>query len=582
MRRLSFDEVVRDWKRLWAERPLGAAAENSNCTAQEGIRSAERAADGLCSGRNVSSLSLLTQAQKAVAEKHKLEVNQATESLSSRATRIAIVKVYLALGSWLDECVGKGFDRLFDSAGNGVEKDDVWLYSLCKDVTRVVNDRVAERTFKTTKYKVLDPHTERCCTITRRYPFRQDKDMVRHTVKEIVLQILCNWVGLKVDRWRLWVLAAIVRHLGVETASLDGAWMIFKTCTDRQLWRGYVPKNPVEPVGLIKFEKALEKLKMSDEWARSVPFVKSVHMILNKDGRLPWPDTYKPTVDPKLLFLEYIRQALFMLEGHVGSFNISLIQKPIMDDPDFKSPFRECIPSLRRMRERGGPYHGDTPRTTAGLFSSIIWRAVTLRTPFADLEQMVFNDLAEWNTYIKEISDLRYIYNPNAFGSASGRNPQYIAGYWKSACALKWESRLQDGPPMSYMDLFDLLHPIKRSEPRPFHQLGPIAAMHVASDLAHCGIVPLATNSEIGRIMAIIGSGSAAGASIILGRPEGKNLGAELCSKGARVAYDILNQALTENEKRLIGLNDGSMIEHALCKFSRVWNDRIKKEVPPH
>jgi hypothetical protein len=552
---------------------LDGKARKSDCKTQEGIRSAERAVDGLFSARNGSSLSLLTQAAKVVVEKSKIEVNQATESLSSRATRIVIVKVCLALGSWLDDCVGKGCDRMLDSAGKGVGKDEAWLHSLCKDATSVVSQRVAEYTFKTTKYKVLDAHTERCCTIIRRHPFEQKKERARHMAKEIVLEVLCSWIGLKVERWRLWVLAAIVRHLGTEAASLDGAWTIFRTCSDRQLWRGYTPKHPVEPVGLKDFEKALERMKKSDEWARSVPFVKCIHTLLTGEGGASWPEQFQLTKDPKVVFLSYIRQSLAVLENTVPFETASPVQQAMITDPDYRLPFRECIPSLQRMRELGGPYHGDMPRTTRGLFSSIIWRAVTLRSSFADLEQMVFNDLAEWKAYIEGISDKKYMYKANAYGTATQRHPDKVDGYWKPVCALHWESRLQHGPSLTFMDLFNLLHPINRSEPRPFNQLGPLGAMHVTSDLAHCGIVPVASNSDIGRCMEMIGAGSASGASIILERQEGKNLPADLCSEGARVAYDILNQSLTEDEKRLIRLDDGSMIEHALCKFSRVWKE---------
>jgi hypothetical protein len=553
--------------------PLHNRAGDSDCKAKEGIRSAERAVDGLSSGTNGSSRRLLTQAAEVVVKHRQIEVNQAVESFSSRATRIAIVKVCLALGSWLDDCV---CDRMFDSAEKDVREDEVWLHSLCKDASRFVSQRVPVSTFKTTKYKVLDADTEHCCTIRRRHPFKQDDMKARVVAKEVVLEVICSWIGLKVERWRLWILAAIVRHLGTEAVSLDGAWTIFRTCSERQVWSGYVPKHPVEPVGLKEFEKALERMKKSDEWARSVPLVKSIHTLLTGDGDASWPEQFQPKTDPKVVFLHYIRQSLAVLENTVPRHGASVIQKPIMDDPDSRLPFRECIPSLRRMRELGGPYHGDTPRTTEGLFSSIIWRAVTLRTSFADLEQMVFNDLPEWTAYIKDIkaiSGKSYMCKANAYGTATQRHPDKVDGYWESVCALNWESRLQHGPSMTFMDLFNLLHPINRSEPRPFNQLGPLGAMHLTSDLAHCGIVSTASNSDIGKCMEMIGAGSANGASIILGRREGKKLCADLCSKGARVAYDILNQSLTEDEKTLIRLDDGSMIEHALCKFSRVWQE---------
>ena len=521
------------------------------------------------------TLGQLGQAAATALAKDKMDILQANETISAKVIRIAILKICLALGACLDNYLSPACDRLFDSAVHNVAKDELWLFHLCRSVRQFVDNRIPEKNFKTSDFNVSGSFLQPSCVVKRQHPFDQSDKRKRHVAKEVVLEVLCNWAALRVERWRLWVLSAIVCHLGPGALSLDGTWTIFRTSTDRQLWRGYAPKHQVEPWGLEAFETALETMRRGEEWALCLPLVNHIHALLLGDENASLPEEIPNKQNIEELFVYYIRQSLAVLENTVQEANATDVQRDMIRDPDRRLPFRECIPSLMRMRGPGGPYHEDMPKTTAGLFSCIVWRAVTLRTDFADVERMVFKDLKDWEVYIEGIGPKSYISNASAFGSASQRSPDKVAGYWPAACALNWEARLRDHPHQSFMDVFDLLHPIDSSKARPFNQLGPLGAMHVTSDLAHCGIVPMASNSDIGKCMHLIGSGSAKGASIILENGEDKKLSAKLCSKGAKRAYTILNNALREDERRLIGLDDASMIEHALCKFSGVWKKLV-------
>lgn len=104
-------------------------------------------------------------------------------------------------------------------------------------------------------------------------------------------------------------------------------------------------------------------------------------------------------------------------------------------------PFREKAPELQRARGERGFYHWDAVKTTAGIFSALVWRVISLNTSFAKEHRMTYTDDKDYLKEIKSCQPGAYVCKPNAYGHPIPHSgPLPAKKFWKSLTdVVKWD-----------------------------------------------------------------------------------------------------------------------------------------------
>ena len=105
-----------------------------------------------------------------------------------------------------------------------------------------------------------------------------------------------------------------------------------------------------------------------------------------------------------------------------------------------------------------------------------------------------------------------------------------------------------------------------------FYQVGLLARLLIAGDLAYAGVIPKPTVEEMGRMIALVNKGALAGLARLglLNLPKkGTKLSKDEVTVAFKVVYEYLTKNLTQEEQDNMGI-DTLVIEHSLCKLTRV------------
>ena len=105
-----------------------------------------------------------------------------------------------------------------------------------------------------------------------------------------------------------------------------------------------------------------------------------------------------------------------------------------------------------------------------------------------------------------------------------------------------------------------------------FYQVGLLARLLIAGDLAYAGVIPKPTIEEMGRMIALVNKGALTGLARLglLNLPKkGTKLSKDEVTVAFKVVYEYLSNNLTQEEQDIMGI-DTIVIEHSLCKLTRV------------
>lgn len=524
-----------------------------------------------------------------------LQQNQGVLGVNAKANKVAILHLKSAFTIWLDRMLSNA-----EVVVRGTPYDPStipeWLIKMTQRANRMVDTREEAVEFHTSMYGIIKEWPEQTCKVARKYAYVRDNENIVTTTLGIVLEVICSWTAVHTpqERWRMWLLDTMIKVLGSDIIFLNGTWDIFESATKFMIFQKYTPKIITEQTCLIPFKDSLKAMAATPEWKECMLYAQRIKELLfdvimgriDPQGIFPYAPPHSMTMetieDPNnkeqvrrgVLFLKYIREALAILHEEVDGTQASLLQKFILSDQNKNCPFRDCTEDFARMTGRDGPYFGDTITTEAGIYSAVLWRAITLRTTFSEVERALFEDHTDWNKNKQAMPNISsYISRPNALGTATRRHPRYASKDWDSILKLNWLQFCQE--PHSFKEIYELFHPVSKQTPQPFEQLGPLGTLQLMGDLVKCGVAPPASNADIGWCMQLINSGSVKGAAFLLGDIDVDGQGmkewtrkdAEYCSRGARQAFRILEENLSEADKEFINFNGGCMIEHALCKF---------------
>ncbi|KAA1479704.1 hypothetical protein DENSPDRAFT_898846 [Dentipellis sp. KUC8613] len=180
---------------------------------------------------------------------------------------------------------------------------------------------------------------------------------------------------------------------------------------------------------------------------------------------------------------------------------------------DYYLPFRQKAPSVAAMFRPGGPYSPEHMRTKAGFFSALIFRGVTFGCEFAVRERRVFQDLVDWqaaHAAVASNSSL-YVSNPNAYGSATRRGVQYVAGFWSTA-QEEWQDMV--GPDATYNTFRDFRKRVingRNNNAALYFGFGKLIGYLLTADYAEAGVLPMPSKQDMGDLILDIDAGALKG-----------------------------------------------------------------------
>jgi hypothetical protein len=241
--------------------------------------------------------------------------------------------------------------------------------------------------------------------------------------------------------------------------------------------------------------------------------------------------------------------------------NDKLVEK-VRGDTDGLLPFRTMSEGWKRMSD--GPLSPEHVKTTAGLFSLMVWRGITFRTKFSlDVRQPVlFKDAKAFLDVIERLKCEKSAYycRQDAYGPSRGRTADNAEFYWRKASDAQWNAWVIKETPGK----FEVLQKEFKTHLPGF---GNLTAYLLAADYAEVGIIEMPSAYTVGKQIARINAGATKGL---------KKFGAvfadgdkDALAHAFAKAYENVQDMLSENEMKAMRYNP-LMLEHAFCKYSKL------------
>jgi hypothetical protein len=296
------------------------------------------------------------------------------------------------------------------------------------------------------------------------------------------------------------------------------------------------------------------------------------------------------------MFLNYLHKLKpFLLNGIAAYQNScdSMMQR-IAKRPDFLLPFRQKAPMIEKAM---CTIYSDTARlrTPEGLWNILSFRGVLYGSIYATEDLQWFNTYEEWDAYYKTSTKYKslgqkkkgkdkdagknispdnkdkegYFVNICAYGfNNKSRQIENIASYW--AECHRWTSFID--VKRSVKEVYDFLNQ-KIDSQKIFVNIGPLAALLVCGDLIEAGVIAMPTIEDWANLIYDVGKGATKGLQRLglvgetFTRPDVINAFKKL--------DNFLDQNISSDDRDLMGYNI-VMLEHSLCKFTRVVKDKNK------
>ncbi|TFK59509.1 hypothetical protein BDN72DRAFT_905779 [Pluteus cervinus] len=235
---------------------------------------------------------------------------------------------------------------------------------------------------------------------------------------------------------------------------------------------------------------------------------------------------------------------------------------------DKKNMFRDLAPSRQHILEDPGPFSPAFLHTQAGFFSAMIHRGITHHTDFLLEHKTVFMSIQDWNSTValKKGKPPKYFCDPCAYGQAAKdrkiENADVYWGFSDNTSLTGWLLNPRDEK-IQFIDLYRLIR--KAHIPA----IGALTTYLLVVDYATAGLVVHPDPQQMGRILFEIKAGGIGGLRA-LGFP---------CRTVQETgdAFEFLMMKLTTvmtpERKERMGFNV-FMVEHALCKLSRLGDKR--------
>ncbi|KAJ3507737.1 hypothetical protein NLJ89_g6136 [Agrocybe chaxingu] len=535
-----------------------------------------------------------------------IDFNHAGSELVNRLTRWKLMQANLAISRWLDVKLAKEVRRLLRCpAGVQIQTEEDWICSLVRNVRNMVELQMPSRNFQAVDYGIREVASA-IAAVDRTLRYTSTEAEMAEEIVRITQSVTAEWFGLpkREDRWKSWVLGLLADIFGDEVLVLDATWRIYRYASKGSILKQHRSiDRPGLPENLDPLRVAINEHQLCASQAQATAVLRRIVLLLEGFlvGRLD-ADTIKraEVYDHRLckynvytqiasgvkerrsmVFAEFMCQSLALFYNDLPIEKATRLQVSQFNDPERYSPFQEHTPARSRMRDPDGPYCPEVITTNGGLFSAIVWRAITYHTDFALFERATFNDLDDWNEATAAITDSKYICNTSAYGQPDPhRSPAHAPTYWQSVLDLDWE-RYCCKSSNTFWDTYKLLHPANK-RPLPFPHLGPLGGYNLTADLTYSGVHELPDSNIIAKCVAKINLGSMHGIQLLDGqmalpRTTVPKATVTECKQGLQQAFKIMDQVMTASQKEFIGL-DYILVESAMCKFYRAFGEGMLSE----
>lgn len=247
------------------------------------------------------------------------------------------------------------------------------------------------------------------------------------------------------------------------------------------------------------------------------------------------------------------------------------------EDPLRYLALRELLPERQRGANTG-PFRTPVINTKEGLFSAMIWRVLTIGTPFNDSGPYIFESYSDFEAmkdlrrlaYPIESSQSNYFVNLKAYGSlAVGRSRISGREYWEKVCELEeeWVGLTESGN-ASFTECLDFLRPRTNKTGR-FPQLGDLGAYLLSCDMSYAGACLPPTRREVARCIVTMDKGSMRGLEYLdLVHGGGREEKMNAVEGALETVKNWIDDKFTCSDQHTMIL-DYICIEHLLCKLQR-------------
>lgn len=467
-------------------------------------------------------------------------------------------------------------DRMADSSSSAHPGSNGWLSQLTEYVQRILVER----------RPTFHAHRRNCPFLAQLdHPLeakvhnRQSrvhysvpsKSFTEATVK-YVTEVLLALLGLKPEvavYQRAWFCRVVMDEMGPTALTMEWVWAFYRNFKVRDLLAPsrWSRSRDAKIEDLDDFRLELKRIMAEPSAVAVMGQMESI--LTGRYTGLSAADVAMSHLEEwgRLSTFVIVAKSVALQRPISGNKAALRLEEKLLSDPNRYQPFRESTPDRVRSRAPdGGPYHPSTITTPAGLFSCIVWRAITYGSQFSREHSMMFSDWAHFQQTVEKADKPHdYFINPHAYGNPTGQaRIQNAAEYWKSVLKLNWESASQQT--MSFKECSQLLSTSH------LPGVGDLIRYLIVTDIAYAGVCDLPLESDVSSAM-LKGKRGSYKVLSKLGIPtSGVSLTDQALRKWIGVVHNFVGDRLTSSEQARLVL-DRVCVEHLLCKFGRVFED---------
>lgn len=291
------------------------------------------------------------------------------------------------------------------------------------------------------------------------------------------------------------------------------------------------------------------------------------------------------------IFLNYLLQVKVLLVDGYSNHKKSHIRilRLIANRPDFLLPFRQKAPTIEQALSTIYVVR-DRLLRPEGLWNILMFRGVTYGSPYAKYDLQWFDTCEEWTRYFTESEDsvenkskskddppdtpedkkMRYFVNISAYGFNNiHRTLENIPVYWEERD--RWTSFMKGKPGVK--ETYRFLTNSKGTGKKIFPNIGSLTALLVCGDLIEMEILDMPAIEDWAKLIHHVQKGATMGLQALT--LLGEKFTEEEVVDAFTQLHAFLLENLSEEDQELMGYNI-VMLEHALCKFTRILTNAEK------
>ena len=393
---------------------------------------------------------------------------------------------------------------------------------------------IQDKAFATHEYDVLLDFGSRVHIARTNRKYIMDEGGKQTATIYIVQDIICSWIDdiQRQDMWRIWTIESIESVFGEAVLTLDATWNTYHTITRAGVLKRLAGRTSTDPKDLESFKTTIVSHPLATKGAlcssivlqlfslvarhargdpidlREIPFCPDLSTDISSMYCIPSSDW-----DSKTRIRLFMLQALDVRHQRVCHGSATPLQRRLLSAAEEHSPFYDDAYDPSRITNYDGPLHRTCIATKRGLFSALLWQAVTQYTPFADEQHMLFLDVDDWMNAICGLDPGYYIRRPWLCDSDYESKVVKLANtYWDNIDEASWSTHIT-GPDVDFWSTFCYLHDT-RKKIQSYPQLGATGAFELATAIGCSNYFPPPSYKTTAYCVTLMDSASAHGIQV--------------------------------------------------------------------